>query len=152
MMAEHFRAFSAVFPLIMREHEGKKQLLLHRRQNTGYMDGLWDTASSGHVDEGETAAQAAARECREEVGLRVDPADLSFAHLSHRLASPEGRTYYDIYFFVRRFSGVPAVMEPEKCSELSWFDTDDLPEDMIAFRRQDVASCLASVYYSEKCG
>lgn len=149
-MAEHFKAFSAVFPLIMREYEGKSQILLHRRKNTGYMDGLLDTAASGHVDAGETAKEAAARECAEEVGLAVNTEDLLFSHLPHRLGSPDGRTYYDMYFFVRRFSGTPAVMEPDKCAELGWFDVDNLPQDMIAFRRQDVKSCLAGVYYSEK--
>ena len=57
-MAGRFKAFSAVFSLIMRPHEGKTQIPLHRRQNTSYMDGMWDTAASGHVDEGETANAA----------------------------------------------------------------------------------------------
>jgi len=63
----HFRALSAVFPVLLKAGGDG---LLHRRQNTGYMDGLWDFAGSGHVDGGETA-----RECREELGISVRPED-----------------------------------------------------------------------------
>lgn len=149
-MSEHFKALSAVFPLIIRESQGRRQILLHRRCNTGYMDGLWDIAASGHVDENETATQAAARECAEEIGIMVSPDDLEFAHLSHRLGSNGGRTYYDIYFYVRRFSGTPSIMEEDKCSELGWFDLARLPEDLIDIRRADLESCMACVLYSEK--
>lgn len=52
-MGEHFKCLSAIFPIIMRTKDEKKQVLLLRRENTGYMDGLWDFAGSGHVDENE---------------------------------------------------------------------------------------------------
>jgi 8-oxo-dGTP pyrophosphatase MutT (NUDIX family) len=121
---------------------------LHRRQNTGYQDGKWDIAGSGHVDEGETAMDAVVRECGEELGITVKQTDLTFAHLSHRLA--KDRTYYDIYFAVGDYSGVPTIMEPDKCSELAWFPLDDLPGDMIECRRQDVQNFLNNQPYSEK--
>ena len=73
-MSQHFPCYSAVFPLLLREHNGKREVLLHRRHNTGYMDGKWDIAGSGHVDEDETARQALARECTEELGIRVPEA------------------------------------------------------------------------------
>ena len=65
MAKEYFRKLSAVFPIILRREGGRTQILLHLRQNTGYMDGCWDFAGSGHVDENETARQAVARECLE---------------------------------------------------------------------------------------
>lgn len=46
-------------------------ILLHRRKNTGYEDGKWDIAGSGHVDEDETAQTAVIRECQEELGIEV---------------------------------------------------------------------------------
>ena len=58
MAKEYFRTLSAVFPIILRREGGRTQILLHLRQNTGYMDGFWDVAGSGHVDGGETASQA----------------------------------------------------------------------------------------------
>ena len=59
---EHYRFYSAVFPILLREGANGQEVLLHLRQNTGYMDGCWDFAGSGHVDENETARQAVARE------------------------------------------------------------------------------------------
>ena len=75
MAKEYFRTLSAVFPIILRREGGRTQILLHLRQNTGYMDGFWDVAGSGHVDGGETASQALCRECFEELGIRVRPQD-----------------------------------------------------------------------------
>ena len=58
---EHYRSYSAVFPILLREGANGQEVLLHLRQNTGYMDGCWDFAGSGHVDENETARQAVTR-------------------------------------------------------------------------------------------
>ena len=147
-MAEHFRALSAIFPLIIRQQGDAAHILLHRRQNTGYEDGKWDIAGSGHVDAGETARDATVRECAEELGIAVQTQDLTFVHLSHR-QHPD-RTYYDIYFTVNAYTGTPTIQEPDKCAELAWFALDDLPADMIACRRADVQHYLAQEPYSEK--
>ncbi len=145
----HYKTLSAIFPIIIKQSGNTRQVLLHRRANTGYMDGKWDFAGSGHVDEGESATQAVVRECREEVGIHVQAADIQFAHLSHRLGLNGGRTYYDIYFYVNSYDGAPTINEPEKCSALEWFDVNALPEDMIDFRRQILLDCLNGVTYSE---
>lgn len=147
-MAEHARTLSAVFPIFLREDEGRTEILLHRRQNTGYMDDRWDVAASGHVDEGETATQTVVRECMEEIGVTVRVEDVEFAHLTHSFSL--GRVYYDIYFVVKRFNGTPRIMEPDKCSALAWFALDALPDDMIDDRRADVEDYLRGVHYSEK--
>jgi 8-oxo-dGTP diphosphatase len=67
--------------------EGRKVLLL-RRANTGFADGWW-SVPGGSLEHGETLPQAAAREALEEIGVTIDPADLSFAHLCHH-ADPDG--------------------------------------------------------------
>lgn len=41
-MSKHLKAFSAIFPIIFRDNGVKTEILLHRRQNTGYQDGKWD--------------------------------------------------------------------------------------------------------------
>ena len=153
-MAEPFRAFSAVFPIITRSAGGDTQILLHRRQNTGYQDGKLDIAASGHVDEGETAVYAVVRECKEELGIDVKPDDLVFAHLQHRISTSvsnmSGRTYYDIYFAVNKFDGTPSIMEPVKCSELIWCDIDDLPDDIIECRKVVIREFRKMNCYSER--
>ena len=121
---EHYRSYSAVFPILLREGANGQEVLLHLRQNTGYMDGCWDFAGSGHVDENETARQAVARECLEELGITVNPADMEFVHLCHRVAGGDGRTYYDLCFVIRKYDGTPAVMEPEKNAEVRRFSPE----------------------------
>ena len=145
-MSEPFRALSAVFPLILETDGLKTRILLHRRQNTGYQDGKWDIAGSGHVDEGETAKSALSRECKEELGIIVKNEDLTFVHLSHRFSN---RIYYDIYFQVNKFNGIPAIKEPDKCSELQWFDMDLLPDDIIECRKMVIQEFKRKNYYSE---
>lgn len=52
-MGEHFRVYSAVFPIIIKRYEGQMQVLLSRRKNTGYMDGRWDFAGEPYIAEPE---------------------------------------------------------------------------------------------------
>ena len=147
-MSEPFKACSAVFPIILRD-DGR-EILLHLRQNTGYCDGYWDTAASGHVDEGESAKQAAIRECKEEIGVDVKVDNLEFVHLSHH-ADPN-MSYYHLYFYVNHYEGVPAIMEPEKAAELKWFNLNKLPEGMIPVRKKALEAWCDDVMYTEVIG
>lgn len=145
-MSQHFRTLSAVLPVVIREHEGREEVLLLRRANTNYMDGKWDFAGSGHVEEGETATQAVCRELLEETGLVARPGDAVFLHVSHRVKEP---TYYDFYFQIKTWTGEPSIREPDKCSDMDWFPTDALPEDMIPNRRRTFLLSRTGVPYSE---
>lgn len=146
-MSEHYKTYSAIFPIIMKTTNGITKILLSRRKNTGYQDGKLDIAGGGHVDEGETAQYAVMRECKEELGIDVQIDGLSFAHLCHRFSN---RVYYDIYFIVRQFNGIPIIMEPDKCSELDWFAIDNLPNDIIECRRIALQSIINECFYSER--
>lgn len=148
-MEEHYKTLSAVFPIILRSEKNQQQVLLHQRANTGYMDGMWDFAGSGHVEEGETAKQALIRECKEELAIVIASKDIAFAHLSHRVGQNGARSYYDIYFTVHSFHGKPKIAEPNKCSALQWFAIDDLPANMIASRRLALKDFLQYNYYRE---
>ncbi len=45
-MKERYRTLSAVMLMLIREHNGKEEILLQKRKNTGYMDGYWDCSAS----------------------------------------------------------------------------------------------------------
>lgn len=134
-------SFSAVFPIILSENQ--EEILLHLRQNTGYNDGLWETVASGHVDECESAKQAAVRECLEEIGIVVDVEALDFIHLTHN------GNYYHIYFLVKHYKGVPTIMEPEKNAALKWFPLNDLPSDMVPIRKMALDAWRNGISYTE---
>jgi 8-oxo-dGTP diphosphatase len=112
--------------------EGRKVLLL-RRANTGFADGCW-SVPGGSLEYGETLPQAAAREALEEVGVTIDPADLSFALLCHH-TDPDGLARVGVFFTARRWAGEPVNAEPHKCSEIAWHDRDELPGDIVSYIR-----------------
>ena len=145
-MSEPFKTYSAVFPIILSD-DGRR-ILLHLRQNTGYRDGHWDTAGSGHVDAGESAKQALIRECKEEIGIDVTAESLEFVHLAHHFSESDS-AYYHIYFVVKEYEGIPEIMEPEKALSLEWFALDDLPEPMVPCRKIAIEAWCDNVMYTE---
>ena len=121
------------------------QVLLLRRQNTGYMDGLFSVVA-GHIDGEESARQAAIREAREEVGIRLHPEDLQFAGVMHR---QEGDERVDFFFLVQSWQGLPENCEPAKCSELRWAALNKLPEATVPYVRQALHNYQLGVIFDE---
>ena len=132
-MGQH-RTPSAVMLLLFRQRQGHREVLLQHRRGVEVLDNLWDTAVTGHVQQGESMRQAVCREAKEELGIDIAPEDLAFRGLSHVLVSP-GYTYYNGYFEALTWRGTPKIMEPDKCDGLTWFSVDQLPEDLIQERR-----------------
>ncbi|MFD6895036.1 NUDIX domain-containing protein [Rhodococcus sp. NPDC060086] len=133
-MNDRFQLVPAVYLLLRRNLVGREQVLLQLREGTGYLDGHWAHAAAGHVERGESVFDAAVRECAEELGVAVDPADLVSLTTLHRRQLP-GDSYKDhrVDFFVecRSWSSEPRLMEPEKAAALQWFDVEELPTPMV---------------------
>lgn len=110
----------AVFVALIRE---SGDVLLHRRANTGYMDGRYDFPS-GHVERHETLLSAAAREVFEEVGVQVAEADLELFHIGQ---FDNGTQYVNYFYRTKSWTGEPRICEPEKCDDLQFFDIGTLP-------------------------
>ncbi len=129
-----FVVVPASYVALLRETAGGTEVLLQWRQNTGYMDQHWACAAAGHVERGETAFAAAAREAEEEIG--VGDLHLAFLTTMHRTQSDlpiDERV--DFFFSARSWSGEPRIVEPEKCGELRWCRLDDLPETVVPHER-----------------
>lgn len=124
----------AVVVLLERACNGKRQVLLQRRQNTGFGDGLWDFSCSGHVECGEGLRDACIRECGEELGIDVKAENLRFFTLVYKRDGDI--TYCNPYFILAEFSGVPRICEEGKCSAIGWFDIDALPSALLPDRRE----------------
>lgn len=129
----------------------EERILLIRRVNTGYQDGQYAPVA-GHVEKGEDFIAAMIREAREEVGLTLSSADLRVAHIMYRLAAPEPERIA-AFVVADKWQGEPAIMEPDKCDDLQWFDLDVLPANMIPYARTGIEHVRAgSVFYSTVVG
>ncbi|MEV2276992.1 NUDIX domain-containing protein [Nocardiopsis sp. NPDC049922] len=106
-------------------------ILLGQRKGTGFADGQFGIPG-GHLEEGESAVQGAARELKEEVGVVIDPGDLVCAHVAHH-RNAQGKTRIGFFFTTTRWEGTPTNLEPGLCAGLSWSDPDHLPEDTIPY-------------------
>jgi ADP-ribose pyrophosphatase YjhB (NUDIX family) len=105
------------------------KVLLIRRFNTGFADGQY-SVPAGHLDGGETIVAAAAREGREEVGVQIEAACIQFSQVMHRM---EGDERVDFFVNISEWQGEPFNAEPDKCDEVCWVNTDNLPENTIPY-------------------
>lgn len=124
------------------------EILMLRRANTGYMDGMYSFVA-GHVEMGESVTQALVREAQEEAGITVALSDLRFAHTCHR-RSQSDLIYHDFFFRTSRWTGDVMNMEPDRCSDLCWFSRNSLPENTIPYIREVIEMIyLRSQSFSE---
>ena len=126
----------------------QEQVLLLRRFNTGFKDGLYSLVA-GHVDAGETFTQALVREAREEAGVTINPDLVQVSHVMHRKSDTDSSERVDVFFVVRKWEGSVFNCEPGKCDELAWFNLDDLPKNMVEYIRIALENIKDGVVYSE---
>ena len=140
---------SGVLLFLFRKNGMEDEILLQKRYNTGYMDGMWDCAAVGHVDANESMKMALLREAQEELGINIDINNINFATLIDKYEPVSGNTYYNAYFTVTVYEDVPSIKEPEKCSDLQWFNIKSLPDNFIADRKQALQNYLSDIFYDE---
>lgn len=145
---EHYKSLSTVSMVLERENEGKTEILLQLRKNTGWMDGFWDLGACGHVEEGETLAEAAIRETKEEICVDVLPGDVEFISLNHNNLGDKG-IYYCFYMKVKHYTGEIKIGEPDKCSDLEWFDIENLPPNILPIRKSALLDYKNGIIYNE---
>lgn len=151
-MKERHTTRVAVFLLLLRENPnmiGTKQILLQKRQNTGYMDNMYDACASGHLDPNESILEAMKREAKEEIGINIEKEDLELVTTYHASSKDNEVEYLRFYFVPKKITGEPQIGEPEKCSELVWVDVDSLPENTIWHFKKAVSNYLKGLSYGQ---
>lgn len=140
-----FKIIPSVYLLLCRGG----QILLLKRDNTSYEDGNYGLVS-WHVEANETLREAVVREAAEEVGLDLNTSDIDVALVMHRFAAtsiPAERM--DFFMGVENWQGKIINLEPSKCSELDWFDIQNLPSNVIPYIRQALIEIAAGNRYCE---
>lgn len=123
-MKERYKFIGAVYLILIKENK----ILLLKRANTGYEDGNYSLVAR-HMDGNETIKQAMIREANEEAGIIIDENDIEIAAFLHRKTDPER---FDFFLKCDKWSGEVTNMEPDKCSELIWYDINNLPENIVS--------------------
>ena len=137
---ERFKIPVSVF-VILRQDD---KILMQLRQG-GALAGCWGFVG-GHLEGGEQIGTAAVREVKEEVGVTVQPEDLTLKTIFHK---QDGGEYLQFYFECCRWSGEIENKEPGKCVRLAWFEWKSLPDNTCPATLQAVAKINNSVSFSE---
>lgn len=125
-----------------------QKVLLLRRFNTGYQDGNY-SLPAGHVDKGESVADALIREAKEEIGIIVSKEDVKLSHVMHRNGTDSSDERLDFFFTCDKYEGTVKNLEPQKCDDLSWHDVANLPDNVIPYIRTAIENSIDSKPYSE---
>lgn len=147
MFKERFKLVSAVHLILVKDN----RILLLRRFNTGYEDGNYSVIA-GHLDGGESAKHAMAREALEEGGIIINPNDLKFAVAMHRYSvidNSGSKERIDFFFVTDKWKGELTIGEPDKCDDLSWFDMAALPQNMVPYVRAGLEAFHKGEHYVE---
>lgn len=126
----------------------ENKILLTRRFNTGFEDGQYSMIA-GHVDQGETFSEGMIREAQEEAGIILNPNDIQLVHMMHRKSHVNAEERIDAYFLARTWSGELTNKEPHKCDDFSWFDMENLPENIIPYIKTALEYIKQDISYSE---
>lgn len=141
MSRERFKLSVSVF-LILKKHN---QILMIKRAHTGWMDGYW-SLPAGAIDGNETILDAVTREAHEEVGIIVDPINITLDHTMHCFTHNE--EWLGQYFVADKWENEPSINEPEKHDDILWVTVDELPKNTIPYVEQAIMHILKSSHYS----
>lgn len=122
-MEEEFSVRLTVALMLIKD--GK--VLMIKRKNTGYMDDMYAFVG-GHVEYGETLKEAMIREAKEEANIKLNEDDLKFVCLIRRGGHAK---YINFFFMAENYNGTPIINEPDKCSDMQWYDINNIPENTI---------------------
>ena len=144
-MKERHKIIPASYLVLVRDNK----VLLLRRYNTGYEDGNY-SLPAGHVEKNETFTQCVIREAQEEIGIFLEKEDLRNSHLMQRdSGTSEDNERMDCFFIAKKWSGEIENKELNKCDDLSWFDLNELPDNIIPYVKHALENIRDDIFYSE---
>ena len=114
------------------------RVLLGQRLGT-HGEGYY-AAPGGHVESGESLAQAARREVREECGLEIE--DIRLLSVGTYIWDKD-KHYVDVDVLCQAPCGEPRNLEPENCGGWAWYDLDRLPSPLFVVTENMIASLRA---------
>jgi len=124
------------------------QILLLRRQNTGFEDGKY-IVPAGCIEGNETVTHAMIREAREEAGIILQPEWLKVSNILHRKGTPANWESIVFFFTTTHYEGNISNCEPDKCDDLRFFPLDQLPDNLIPYVKRGLELSFQGVPFAE---
>ena len=126
------------------------KILLSRRFNTWYGD--WNyTPVAWHLEPQESFTQCIIREAKEEAWISIKPEDLKVSHILHLKTNElENNERIHTFFVANNWKWEIKNMEPNKCDDLSRFDLDNLPNNIVIETKQVIHKIRNNIFYSEQ--
>lgn len=105
------------------------KILLLERKNTWYENGKY-LPPGGNVDENEKLETATVRELFEETGIVVKESELKL--IRNYQSTLQNRNFDSYYFLATNFTGELQNKEPDRHSNVGWFNLNKLPPNTSA--------------------
>lgn len=151
MINQECKIITGVALILKRDNK----ILLYKRNIPGKIAYGSFALPGGTVENDETVIQTACREAAEEIGIRINPQDVSIVHmlrLREKVDQVTGQTRQILLLYfaeINSWKGEPTNMEPEKHSELTWFDIQQLPENLFPLNAIALADIKHGIRYGE---
>ncbi len=98
-----------------------KFLLTKRGKKAKNERGKWEIPG-GALEFGETFSQGLKREIKEELDIEINVGEM--LQLCDHIIPEEKQHWVSPTYFCEIISGVPKILEPEKCDEIGWFSIE----------------------------
>jgi 8-oxo-dGTP diphosphatase len=111
--------------------------------------GLWEFPG-GSVELGERLADALRREIREEYGFEIEVGAL--LDVVDHLLPEEGQHWVSPTYLCRPLFGQPRILEPGKCTEIGWFASHLVPQELTTISRINLENYLVLLQKKKQAG
>ena len=120
---------------IVREQDGKAQLLLQKRSaEKDSFPGRFDTSSAGHIQAGDEPEESAIRELHEELGIRAAKGgsyNSPDALIFNTKRNSHGKMFRDnevafVYMYTKPVDAKKLILQKEEVESVEWFDMEEL--------------------------
>ena len=124
---------------ILRKSGDSYQVLLQKRSaNKESFPSMYDTSSAGHIQAGDEPLETAQRELFEELGIKSNEGDFTFAGKFHINYAKEfhGKMFRDnevafVYAYEKPIDETKLILQSDEVEEVNWFDIAAVHEGCI---------------------
>ncbi len=135
--------------------EKDSKILLLKRNMPGKIAYGSFALPGGTVEHDETVKKTVCREAAEELGITVAEKDVSIVHMLRLrekvdIATNQTQQILILYFArVSNWQGEPQNLEPDRHSDLTWFDIHNLPSNLFPLNMLALNHIKQGNFYSE---